>query len=35
MNEFVNIIIIYYVFRVIIAFLGVWWHGDKSDETDR
>lgn len=41
MNEFVDIIIIYFVFRVIIAFLGAWWHGDMvtcitiSDETDR
>lgn len=27
MNEFVDIIIIYFVFRAIIAFLGAWWHG--------
>ena len=27
MNEFIDIIIIYFVFRVIIAFLGEWLHG--------
>ena len=27
MNEFVDIIVIYIVFRAILAFLGAWWHG--------
>ncbi len=27
MNEFVDIIVIYVVFRAILAFLGAWWHG--------
>ena len=37
MNEFVDIIVIYVVFRAILAFLGAWWHGDAtiSDETDK
>ena len=35
MNEFIDIIIIYFVFRVIIAFLGAWWHGDKHSDFRR
>ena len=35
MNEFVDIIIIYFVFRVIIAFLGAWWRGDKHNDFRR
>lgn len=35
MNEFIDIIIIYFVFRVIIAFLGAWWHGGKHNDFRR
>ena len=35
MNEFVDIIVIYVVFRGIIAFLGAWWHGDKHNDFRR
>lgn len=31
MNEFVDIIVIYVVFRAILAFLGAWWHGGRND----
>ena len=35
MNEFVDIIVIYIVFRVILAFLGAWWHGDGRNDFRR
>ncbi|MBR8705106.1 hypothetical protein IX324_000867 [Bacteroides pyogenes] len=35
MNELVDIIIIYFVFRVIIAFLGAWWYGDNRNDFRR
>ena len=35
MNEFIDIIVIYIVFRAIIAFLGAWWHGDGRNDFRR
>lgn len=35
MNEFVDIIVIYIVFRAILAFLGAWWHGDGRNDFRR
>ena len=35
MNELIDIIIIYFVFRVITSFLGAWWHGDKRNDFRR
>ena len=35
MNEFVDIIVIYVVFRAILAFLGAWWHGDGRNDFRR
>ena len=32
MNEFIDIIVIYIVFRAILAFLGAWWHGDGRND---
>lgn len=35
MNEFVDIIVIYVVFRAILAFLGAWWHGGGRNDFRR
>ena len=35
MNEFVDIIVIYIVFRAILAFLGAWWQGDGRNDFRR
>lgn len=35
MNEFVDIVVIYVVFRAILAFLGAWWHGDGRNDFRR
>ena len=35
MNELFDIIVIYIVFRVLVAFLGAWWHGDERNDFRR
>ena len=35
MNEFIDIIVIYIVFRAILAFLGAWWHGEGRNDFRR